>query len=178
MKRYGSDRDSLVIILMGVSGCGKTSIGNLLSSRTGLPFFDGDHFHPEANIRKMESSSPLNDADRRPWLERLSALIGELLSKHGGIMACSALKKSYRDILKNGYEQNVWFVYLKGDKELISQRLKARDNHFMPAGLLDSQFKTLQEPEHAITIEIGQTPQQIVEEIIQQIPKTNYSENS
>lgn len=177
MEKHGSDRDSFVIILMGVSGCGKTSIGNLLSSRTGLPFYDGDHFHPEANVRKMESGNPLNDADRLPWLDRLSELIGELLSESGGILACSALKKSYRDILKNGSGQNVHFVYLKGDKELISQRLEARDNHFMPAGLLDSQFKTLQEPEHAITIEIDQTPQQIVEEIIQKVPNANFSKS-
>lgn len=178
MEKNESDRNSFVIILMGVSGCGKTSIGHLLSSRLSLPFFDGDNFHPEANIRKMESGRPLNDSDRHPWLVRLSELIDKLLTGKGGILACSALKRSYRDILKTGHESRVQFVYLKGDQKLIEQRLKARDNHFMPSGLLDSQFEALQEPGHAVTIEIRQTPQQIVEAIIQKVPNANFSKSS
>lgn len=155
----------MTIILMGVTGCGKTLIGGLLSERLGLPFFDGDSFHPPANIEKMSSGIPLNDEDRKPWLEALSNHLAEQENKGGCILACSALKKSYRDILDKKKKINVRFVYLKGTSELIGQRLTLRDNHYMPPRLLRSQFEALEEPDDAITVSVDPSPKTIVEEI-------------
>lgn len=152
---------------MGVSGCGKTVIGNLLSKKLKLPFYDGDDFHPEINISKMESGKPLNDEDRLPWLRQLADKMEQLDKQgRGAILACSALKKSYRNILRRNPDTDIRFVYLKGDRELIAQRLSEREKHFMPAELLDSQFRALEEPEQAITATINGTPDEIAQEII------------
>ena len=134
------------IVLMGVSGCGKSTVGKLLSARTGAPFFDGDDFHPEQNVRKMASGTPLNDEDRRGWLETLRDLIND--HDQPIIIACSALKQSYRDILSSGHIKPR-FVYLQGSKELLRERAHARagqEDHFMPVSLLESQLDTLEQP--------------------------------
>jgi gluconokinase len=135
----------MVIILFGVAGAGKTVIGRLLAAQLGWQFYDADDFHPPANIEKMTKGIPLTDEDRWPWLERLRALTGTCLDKgEHAVLACSALKESYRQRLQRGAD--VKFVYLKGDYALIAARLKQRQGHFMNAELLRSQFDTLEEP--------------------------------
>lgn len=134
------------IILMGVSGSGKSSVGAELGRAIQAKFIDGDDLHPRANIQKMASGTPLNDDDRAPWLERLSDVAYSLAHKNEtGIIVCSALKKRYRDRLREGNEKMV-FIYLKGSFELVLERHKARAGHFMPTDLLKSQFDALEEP--------------------------------
>jgi len=157
----------MVYILMGVSGAGKTLIGQKLSNELDLPFYDGDDFHPEANVKKMASGQPLNDRDRRPWLEHLASKINEWNQSGGAILACSALKKSYRELLiSKSAPEEVTFIYLKGSAELIAGRLSNRSDHFMPEELLASQFEVLEEPENAITVSVDQAPAEIVDEIL------------
>jgi len=152
----------MVIILMGVSGVGKTAVGTRLADALGGRFAEGDDYHPPANVEKMESGVPLDDDDRQPWLETMSREIGGWLDKgETVVLACSALKQRYRDILRGG-RQGVRFVYLKGSKDLISERLEQRRGHYMPPSLLDSQFDALEEPEDAITVDVDATPDQIV----------------
>ena len=134
----------MVIILIGVSGCGKTTIGIELSKRLGCLFLDGDNFHPEANIRKMSGGVPLTEEDRAPWLNTLRRNIEQCLdSGETLVLACSALSRQSRGILR-GNNNDVRFVYLQGSKELIGQRLQDRKGHFMSSDLLDSQFDVLQ----------------------------------
>jgi carbohydrate kinase (thermoresistant glucokinase family) len=149
---------------MGVSSSGKTLIGSKLAGKLGLPFYDADDFHPPKNVEKMESGKPLNDQDRMPWLRALQQKKTEWEQAGGAVLACSALKKSYRTILS---PQNapVRFIYLKGSKELIARRMEQRSDHFMPEELLDSQFEALEEPARAITADIDQTPEEIVSSI-------------
>ncbi len=128
---------------MGVSGCGKTTVGHTLAERLSRPFFDADDFHPPANITKMGAGEPLTDADRWPWLERLNALLRE---EPHAVLACSALKQVYRDALRQGQTSSLVFVYLQADRDAIAQRTQQRD-HFFPAALLDSQFAALEEPD-------------------------------
>lgn len=131
---------------MGVSGAGKSTLGAAVAAELGWPFFDGDDFHPPENVAKMAAGMPLNDDDRQPWLTRLHDLIAEQLARgHPAVIACSALKKSYREQLRAGNEGLI-FVYLQGDFERISRRLAGRRDHYMPAGLLESQFADLEEP--------------------------------
>jgi carbohydrate kinase (thermoresistant glucokinase family) len=156
----------MVIVLMGVSGSGKTAVGERLAAALGAEFAEGDAYHPPANVEKMRSGIPLDDADRQPWLERLSAEIGRWLeSGRDVVLACSALKQRYRDILRGG-RPGVRFVYLRGSEELIRARLKRRRGHYMPASLLKSQFAALEEPEDAITVDIDRPPDEIVAEIL------------
>ena len=159
------------IIVMGVSGAGKSTIGELLSQRLHRPLIEGDSLHPAANIAKMSQGIPLDDDDRRPWLEAIAARIDEARrARTPVIVTCSALKCTYRDILTGGHD-DVGFVYLRGAKDLIAGRLKARTNHFMPPGLLDSQFTALQEPdadEPTLAIAIDASPPEIVERIVRQ----------
>jgi len=155
------------LVLMGVSGCGKTSVGERLSQVLGWPFFDGDNFHPRENMAKMAQGNPLNDDDRRPWLANLHDMIDAHL--RGGksmILACSALKQSYRDQLSAGNPGTV-YIHLKGDFDLIYQRMSARQGHYMQAAMLRSQFEALEEPREAVTIDI----QQNLDEIIQTLAK-------
>ena len=155
----------MVIILIGVSGCGKTTIGIELSKRVGYSFWDGDDFHPEANIKKMSGGVPLTEADRTSWLNTLRRKIEQCLDNSENlVLACSALSRQSRDILR-GNNKDVRFVYLQGSKELIRQRLKDRKGHFMRSDMLDSQFDVLQEPDAAIVVCITQSPQEIVAQI-------------
>lgn len=153
----------MIVVVMGVSGCGKTTIGERLAERHGWRFLDADRYHSAANIAKMGAGIPLQDEDRWPWLDTLNAMLREAASG-GAVLACSALKQRYRDRIAQGLEGVRW-VYLKGDFELIRGRLEARKGHYMKAGLLQSQFATLEEPTDAITVDIAPTPDQIVAEI-------------
>ncbi len=156
-------------IIMGVSGSGKSTIGKLLSDRTGWNFYDADDFHPQANIDKMNRGIPLTDSDRQPWLEKLQELITTFLKNNRqGILACSALKSDYRQILRNN-NSNVVFVYLQGDYDCIQSRIKKRHGHFMEADLLRSQFDTLEEPEDALVIDVSLEPEVIAEKILTKI---------
>ncbi|MBN1230295.1 MAG: gluconokinase [Anaerolineales bacterium] len=160
---------AIAIIVMGVSGCGKSSVGQALSEKSGWPFYDGDDFHPQANITKMAAGVPLNDEDRQPWLETLHELIMNHLNEHKSlIVACSALKKHYRDLLR-GDEKKVFFVHLKGDFDLIFSRMQAREGHYMKVDMLRSQFATLEEPQNALTVSIQLPIKEIVEVIYQQV---------
>ncbi len=154
-----------ILYIMGVSGCGKSTVGKILAGRLDLPFFDGDDYHPENNISKMRAGIPLNDSDRKGWLENLNNLASENIET-GAVIACSALKKSYREILTCGLIDHCAFIYLKGSFEEISDRINKRRNHFMPPKLLQSQFNTLEEPEEGITVPIGGTPEEIADEIM------------
>jgi gluconokinase len=154
---------------MGVSGAGKSTIGALLAQRLARAFLEGDTFHPPANVEKMRHGIALTDADRLPWLRALAAEIDKArMAGKRIVVTCSALKQTYREILAGGHT-DVLFVYLKGDKELIAQRLVARAGHFMPPLLLDSQFAALEEPdagEPTCTVDIDGTPEGIVETIV------------
>lgn len=163
----------MVYILMGVSGSGKSLIGELLADELDLPYYDADDFHPESNVRKMSSGQPLNDKDRRPWLEALAEQIRKWNNDDGAVLACSALKQSYRDILRGDAPKDVQFIFLKGSRSLIAERMSKREGHYMPEELLDSQFETLEEPEQAITVPIDNTPGQIVKEILKKLEPQN-----
>ncbi|HXH09001.1 MAG TPA: gluconokinase [Alphaproteobacteria bacterium] len=156
---------SRVIIVMGVSGSGKSTVGQRLAAELGWPFYEGDDFHPQVNVDKMRQGIPLTDHDRAPWLTTLRRLIDDVIAAgQSAVIACSALKQAYRDRLA-GPHREVQFVYLKGSYALIRQRMLERQGHFMRAGLLASQFDTLEEPEDALTVDIAQEPQVIVAQI-------------
>lgn len=157
-----------VIVVMGVSGSGKTEIGKLLSEKLSRPFFDGDDFHPEANVKKMSSGHPLNDEDRKEWLIALNKLAVDHKHK-GAIIACSALKKNYRSLLRAGMGNCMIFVYLDGSFDLIKSRLEKRKGHFMPINLLQSQFDALEPPSKAIIVSIEETPVKIVKKIMKEL---------
>ncbi len=154
----------LVFYVMGVSGVGKSTIGKGLAESLQIPFFDADDYHPESNIKKMNSGMALDDHDRQPWLERLNSLAQEQLATTSCVIACSALKQSYRNTLKQGIELHSKFVFLEGSFDLINERLEKRD-HFMPASLLQSQFDALEPPTDALHCEILQSPVQIIDQI-------------
>lgn len=157
----------MIVIPFGVSGAGKTTIGQLLADELGWKFYEGDDFHSQTNIDKMRVGVPLTDEDRRPWLESLRGLIERCLAaKENAILACSALKKSYRSYLRMNKE--IKLVYLRGSYELIADRVRQRHGHFMKPELLRSQFATLEEPEareDAIVIELEGSPRELVDEI-------------
>jgi gluconokinase len=154
----------VVVLLMGVSGAGKTTVGKLLASDLGWQFADADDYHSAANVEKMRNGTPLTDADRGPWLDGLRALIVEWIAAgENGVLACSALKKEYRDRLVVGPEVRV--VYLKGDRELLRERLLLRRAHYMKEGMLESQIATLEEPDDAIVVDARMMPEEIVREI-------------
>jgi carbohydrate kinase (thermoresistant glucokinase family) len=165
----GSSVRPAALVVMGVSGSGKSTIAALLANRLGWEYADGDWFHPPANIEKMRGGTPLTDADRLPWLQAIADWIDDArAASRPVVVACSALKRTYRDILV-GPRRNVGLVYLEGDRELIARRLARRHEHFMPAALLDSQFAALEAPgpdEHPITVSVAGTPQEIVTAIL------------
>ncbi len=162
----------LVVVLMGVSGCGKTTTGTRLSKKLGWPFRDADSFHPAANIEKMSRGIALDDDDRRPWLDAISVWIDERLAQgEPGIVSCSALKRAYRRRIV-GDRRGVQLVYLRGPMELIGRRLQGRRNHFMPAALLQSQYDALEEPgpgERPIIVSVALTPQRVLATIVEQL---------
>ena len=162
----------VIAVVMGVSGSGKTTVSALLAAALGCQFQEGDDLHPAANVEKMHSGTPLTDADRLPWLRKIAEEIdGWRARGESGVLTCSALKRSYRDIII-GDRSDLVLVYLKGSHDLIHRRMVARHEHFMPVALLDSQFATLQEPtldEHPITVDVGGRPIEIVSEIVRQL---------
>ena len=152
---------------MGVSGSGKTTVGRLVAQRLGWDFYDGDDFHPPANMEKMAKGIPLEDTDRNPWLKILYHLISTCLEEgKSGVLACSALKQQYRQALLAG-NPGVQLVYLKGDYDLIRSRMADRAVHYMQPGMLQSQFDALEEPQDALVVDISSTVEQIVEKIFQ-----------
>ncbi|NML33641.1 gluconokinase [Paraburkholderia antibiotica] len=161
----------MILIAMGVSGAGKSLVGELLAERLHCTFTDGDAFHSAANKEKMHHGIPLTDEDRWPWLKTIRAAI-EDKQKAGetAVFTCSSLKRSYRDVLRAG-DKDVCFVYLKGSREVLSERLGHRTGHFFDPSLLQSQLDTLEEPgaDEAITVSIDLTPEQIVDEVLKQV---------
>ena len=158
-----------ILVIMGVSGSGKTTIATRLAEKLDWKYRDGDEFHPAANVEKMKNGVPLTDEDRWPWLEAIAAFIDEELKRgEKTIVTCSALKRGYRDILMDA-RKGVRLVYLKGDEALLAERLKKRHGHFMPSSLLQSQFDALEEPgsdENPLVVSVEGTPDEIVDEII------------
>jgi gluconokinase len=154
----------MTIVLMGVTGAGKTTIGRLLAQQLRWKFLDADEFHPTANVEKMRQGIPLTDADRDPWLDALCQVIANAIaSRENLVLACSALKRQYRDRLL--LAPQVKFIYLKGSRELVTSRLHDRHGHFATASLLAGQFADLEEPGDALTLDISGSPQQIVSAI-------------
>lgn len=159
----------MIYVVMGVSGCGKSSIGQHLADQLAIKFYDADDFHSAESVKKMSQGIALNDDDRQPWLEDLAQRMVQWQNEGGAVLACSALKQKYRDWLAKPQPENVCIVYLNGSFELINKRLSARQNHFMASSLLQSQFDTLEVPQDAITVDIDASPEQIVKNIIQEI---------
>lgn len=157
-----------VIVVMGVSGAGKTTLGVALATLLGVEFADADEFHPPANIAKMRAGTPLDDADRQSWLAAIAARVDAWRARgEGGVVTCSALKRAYRDIILGG-RAGVRLVYLRGAPEMIRARLLRREHHFMPASLLDSQFATLEEPgpdERPIVVDAAQSATKLAAKI-------------
>jgi gluconokinase/shikimate kinase len=169
-----------VLVIMGVSGCGKSTVAGLIAGRLGWDLAEGDDLHPAANVAKMRAGHPLDDEDRKPWLAAVAAWITRHTDAgQPGVITCSALKKSYRDVLRGDH---VTFVYLAGTHDQIAHRLAARHGHYMPASLLDSQFATLEPPtseENAITVTVTDTPQHEAAGIISRlslVPASSTSE--
>jgi gluconokinase len=156
----------VIIIVMGIAGAGKTTIGRCLADELGWPFFDGDDFHPKANIDKMRQGIALTDADRLPWLERIrAAVVDRIHTNQPAVLACSILKARYRAMVEAGCEQQIRLVYLKGTMDLLRKRVAHRIDHFMRQELLDSQFAILEEPADALVINAALTPPEIVRQI-------------
>ena len=168
-----------VLVVMGVSGCGKSTVAALLAGRLGWDLQEGDDLHPPANVEKMRAGQPLTDDDRWPWLDDVAAWIHARTSTgRSGVITCSSLRRVYRDRLRGGGPApEVVFVYVRGSRELIADRLAARTGHYMPAGLLDSQFAALEEPgtdENVEAVDAGGTPAAIVDEVLTRLhlPRT------
>lgn len=175
-------RDNIsAIIVMGVSGSGKTTIAEALAERLGFACEDADTYHPASNVAKMHSGIPLTDEDRWPWLRAIAQAIDRKAEASTPVViACSALKRAYREILAHGRE-DVRIVYLKGSRDLIARRLALRTDHFMPASLLDSQFATIEEPlpaERVMTVDIDASVDEIVAQIVRQLGVTSTPESS
>ena len=162
----------VIVVVMGVSGSGKSTVAALLAGALGCHFQEGDDLHPHENVEKMRSGIPLTDADRMPWLHKIADEIdGWRARGECGVLTCSALKRSYRDLII-GDRHDVVLVYLKGSSDLIHRRMAARHEHFMPVALLDSQFATLEEPtpdEHSIIVDVGGKPVDIANEIVRRL---------
>jgi gluconokinase len=157
----------LTVVVMGVSGVGKTTIGRLLAERLGLPFIEGDDYHPAANVEKMARGVPLDDEDRWPWLDQLNK---QLKKTRHAVLACSALKAAYRERLLDGVDE-ARLVHLHADRAVIAARLKERRHRYMPASLLDSQLAALEPPQDAIRVDVSMDPQACVEQIAQRLSR-------
>ncbi|UZF93373.1 gluconokinase [Bosea sp. NBC_00550] len=161
-----------VVVVMGVASSGKTSLGERLAERLGWPFRDADSFHPPENVAKMAGGTPLTDEDRKPWLAAIAAWIDDLRATgEHGIVTCSALKRAYRQVIV-GDRPDVALVYLKGSRELIGRRMAARQHHFMPPALLDSQFAALEEPgadERPLVVSVEDSKDAIVQDVIDRL---------
>jgi gluconokinase len=156
----------MIIVLMGVSGSGKTTVGKELARQLSWTFVDADDFHPAANVEKMHRGEPLTDEDRRPWLAAVHERLLEAASRHEKVvLACSALKHAYQEYLQHEEPDRISFVYLRGSEELIRQRLSSRKGHFMNPNLLHSQFETLEPPENAVEVDIAPEPSEIAANI-------------
>ena len=156
----------MVIVIMGVSGCGKTTVGRRVADVLRVPFLDADDLHPTSNIRKMKKGIALTDDDRRPWLEKVAEKMVQMAGQGGGVVACSALKESYRHVLFGDSSTPTLLVYLKGSRSTLYRRLQQRKSHFMSPDLLDSQLNTLEEPEHALTLSIELSPEILCKRIV------------
>jgi 6-phosphogluconate dehydrogenase len=163
------NKNLIIIVLMGVSGCGKTTIGKILSKEKNIPFFDADDYHPKENIKMMKEGKPLNDKNRLPWLIKINNLIKKNSQVSSCIIACSSLKKKYRSIIKKNITIPIHFIYLKGNKKLIQERIKKRKNHFMNNSLLRSQLNTLEEPSNSLIIDVNKNPKKIISIITNKI---------
>ena len=160
----------MIVVLMGVSGSGKTTVGKVLARQLGWAFVDADDYHPAANIEKMRRGLPLNDDDRKPWLAALRQRVDAACARgENVVLACSALKHAYQDYLREDVPLCVRYVYLRGSEELIRQRLAARTGHFMPPGLLHSQFEALEPPAGATEVDVAASPEEIAGEIRRQL---------
>jgi gluconokinase len=156
----------MIVVLMGVSGSGKTTVGKALAGELGWTFVDADDFHPRANVEKMHRGVPLDDEDRRPWLRAVRRRIDDATARgENVVLACSALKHAYQDYLEQHAPENVHYVYLSGSEALIRDRLARRQGHFMNPNLLHSQFETLEPPDHAIRVDVAPAPEVIAGEI-------------
>lgn len=168
-----------VIVVMGVAGTGKTTVGQLLAEALGVPYAEGDAFHPAANVAKMSAGTPLDDADRRPWLDAIGEWIRNSADRRGGVIAASSLKRAYRDRLRAAAPGAV-FVHLAGDRPLIEKRMAARKGHFMPTTLLDSQFATLeplQDDELGVVVDVSGSPEDITERALAALRRLPTHEN-
>ena len=164
-----------VYIIMGVSGCGKSTIGKGLATALSISFYDGDDFHSSENTNKMTQGVALTDEDRYSWLLDINKNCKQAIQENKSIVfACSALKNKYRELLAKGIEKNVLYIYLEGNKELIYKRLEARNHHFMPASLLESQFDILEVPEKALKIDISAHQDTIIQNIMNQLTKAEF----
>jgi gluconokinase len=158
----------MIVIVMGVTGSGKTTVGMLLAKRLGWDFLDADDFHSAANKAKMHQGVPLTDADRMPWLEAMHTKLLQLHSeKRNAVLSCSALKQSYRDVLMDGVQAKV--VYLKGSYDFIANRLRSRKGHFADEHILAGQFADLEEPKNAVVVDIAPSAEKIVDEILRHL---------
>jgi len=159
-----------LVVVMGVSGCGKSTVGQLLAGRMGVPFVEGDELHPPANVARMAAGIPLSDEDRLGWLQTIAARLGDAAQRgRGMVVSCSALKRSYRDVLRQG-AASVRFVHLHGSADLLQQRMASRPGHYMPPSLLPSQFAILEVPdadEQALSFDATQSPEAIVDAVLQ-----------
>jgi len=158
----------MIIVVMGVAGCGKSTIGKLLADRLSLPFIEADDFHSKENISKMSNGIPLTDKDRYPWLQSLSNEL-KWHEQEGAVLACSALKESYRKILQQGLRDKIIWIYLEGNEKLLLERIQNRKGHFMHAELLRSQLATLEKPAYAYCFSIEKKPETIVNEVINRL---------
>jgi gluconokinase len=174
----GSPTVKTIVVVMGVAGCGKTTVGRLLAERLGVAYAEADSFHPSANVAKMASGQALDDDDRYPWLAAIADWIkARGWAGEGGVVSCSALKVRYRDVLRQAYA-GVWFLHLDVDRDLVARRVAARSDHFMPASLVESQFEAL-EPlrpdEPGMVIDASTTPEAIVGSVVERISAAHAS---
>ncbi|MDC7221198.1 MAG: gluconokinase [Spirochaetales bacterium] len=168
----------MVILIMGVSGCGKTTVGELTAQALGWPYLEADSFHPEENLRKMSGGTPLTDEDRWPWLEAIRQKIAAFQRRgESAVFTCSALKESYRQFLGEGLGKPIEWVYLKGSYETIRERMASRKGHYFKSDMLKSQFDALEEPDYGLILSIDDSPEQLSRAIVNHLksPKEGYS---